>query len=45
MMMAFYLFMACVLIQVFFSYVYPVQHTEQSEKLYWKSIFEPLESS
>lgn len=44
MMMAFYLFMACVLIQVFFSYVYPVQHTEQSEKLYWKSIFEPLES-
>ncbi len=42
MMMAFYLFMACVIIQVILSYVFPVQHTEDSEKLYWKSIREPL---
>ncbi|MBS1577286.1 MAG: sodium:solute symporter [Bacteroidetes bacterium] len=42
MMMAFYLFMACVIIQVILSYVFPVQHTEDSEKLYWKSIWEPL---
>ncbi len=44
MMMAFYLFCACVFIQVVFSYVYPVQHTEESNKLYWKSIWEPLQS-
>ncbi|MBS1577271.1 MAG: sodium:solute symporter [Bacteroidetes bacterium] len=42
MMMAFYLFMACVIIQVILSYIFPVQHTEDSEKLYWKSIWEPL---
>ena len=44
MMMAFYLFCACVFTQVLFSYIYPVQHTEQSSKLYWKSIWEPLQS-
>lgn len=44
MMMAFYLLCICVLIQVIFSYAYPVQHTEQSEKLYWKSLWEPLHS-
>ena len=44
MMMAFYLFVACFLMQVGFSYIYPVQHTAESEKLYWKSIGEPLES-
>ena len=44
MIMAFYLFCACVLMQVVFSYIYPVQHTEQSEKLYWKSIREPLQA-
>jgi SSS family solute:Na+ symporter len=44
MMMAFYLFMACFAMQVVFSYVYPVQHTQQSEKLYWKSFLEPLQS-
>jgi SSS family solute:Na+ symporter len=42
MMMAFYLFVACVFMQVIFSYLYPVQHTEQSSKLYWKSVLEPL---
>jgi SSS family solute:Na+ symporter len=44
MMMAFYLFCICVVIQVVFSYLYPVQHTAQSDVLYWKSIWEPLQS-
>ncbi|MBE9583441.1 sodium/solute symporter [Mucilaginibacter sp. JRF] len=42
MMMAFYLFSACVLMQVIFSYIYPVQHTIDSEKLYWNSPFDAL---
>ncbi|WP_316827334.1 sodium:solute symporter [Pedobacter miscanthi] len=44
MMMAFYLFCACVFVQVLFSYLYPVKHTAQSEVLYWKSVWEPLKS-
>jgi len=40
--MAFYLFCICVLLQVTFSYIYPVRHTAESEGLYWKSITEPL---
>lgn len=44
MMMAFYLFCLCVLTQVVFSYIYPVKHTAQSEVLYWKSLWEPLQS-
>ena len=44
MMMAFYLFCACVLMQVVFSYIYPVQHNGQSSKLYWKSVWEPLQA-
>nr|WP_068886865.1 sodium:solute symporter [Pedobacter panaciterrae] len=43
MMMAFYLFCTCVIIQVSFSYVYPVQHTKESAELYWKSPLEPLQ--
>ncbi|MDP9080182.1 MAG: sodium:solute symporter [Bacteroidota bacterium] len=43
MMMAFYLFSICVVIQIFFSVVYPVQHTAESSKLYWRSIWEPLQ--
>lgn len=43
MMMAFYLFCTCVVIQVSFSYIYPVQHTEESAQLYWKSPLEPLQ--
>lgn len=35
MMMAFYLFCACVLLQVILSYKYPVVHTVVSDKLYW----------
>jgi SSS family solute:Na+ symporter len=44
MMMAFYLFCICVLVQVFFSYVYPVKHTAESDTLYWRSPLEPLQS-
>ncbi|UKJ09315.1 sodium:solute symporter [Solitalea lacus] len=42
MMMAFYLFCICTLLQIGLSYVYPVQHTAESSKLYWKSPLEPL---
>ncbi|MEI9958897.1 MAG: sodium/solute symporter [Ferruginibacter sp.] len=42
MMMAFYLFCVCLIMQVVFSYVYPVQHTKESEELYWKNWKEPL---
>jgi len=42
MMMAFYLFVACLIIQVLFSFVYPVAHTRVSDGLYWKSPLEPL---
>lgn len=42
MMMAFYLFCICVCLQIIFSLVYPVQHTADSERLYWKSLREPL---
>src|SRR5215471_1254796 len=42
MMMAFYLCVACIIIQVILSYVYPVVHTEESKMLYWKSPLEPL---
>ena len=42
MMMAFYLFAACLLIQVGFSFIYPAQHTEASATLYWRSPLEPL---
>jgi SSS family solute:Na+ symporter len=41
MMMAFYLFCFCLFIQISTSYIYPVQHTEVSEKLYWEN---PLEA-
>ena len=44
MMMAFYLFCACVLLQVLLSYIFPVQHTPVSDVLYWKSPLEPLSS-
>lgn len=43
MMMAFYLFMACMAIQLFTSYRYPVVHTAESKTLYWRSPLEPLQ--
>lgn len=42
MMMAFYLFLTCMIIQIILSYWYPVQHNAESEQLYWKSSLEPL---
>lgn len=42
MMMAFYLFCTCVILQVTFSIIYPVVHTEESSALYWKSWKSPL---
>jgi len=42
MMMAFYLFLLCVVVQVSFSYIYPVQHTAISKTLYWKNPLDPL---
>lgn len=44
MVMAFYLFCICMFLQVSFSYIYPVQHTAESSKLYWKTPLEPLKS-
>lgn len=45
MMMAFYLFCACVAMQVIFSFIYPVVHTTESSTLYWKSWRSPLAAS
>ncbi len=42
LMMAFYLFCACLAMQIIWSYMYPVVHTEESNKLYWKNPLEPL---
>jgi SSS family solute:Na+ symporter len=44
MMMAFYLFCICFIMQVFLSYLFPVQHTKESARLFWKSPWEPLRS-
>lgn len=44
MMMAFYLFCSCVALQLILSYIFPVQHTESSAVLFWKSPLEPLSS-
>jgi len=42
MMMAFYLFIACVIMQVCLAYYFPVHHTAESNTLYWKSPWEPM---
>jgi SSS family solute:Na+ symporter len=42
MMMAFYLLVVCIGLQVTFSFVYPVRHTEESRKLFWSTPFQPL---
>jgi SSS family solute:Na+ symporter len=42
MMMAFYLFLICLFMQITLSFMYPVQHTKESATLYWKSPWEPL---
>lgn len=43
MMMAFYLFCSCLVMQVSFSFLYPGVHTAESSRLYWKSPLEPLQ--
>jgi SSS family solute:Na+ symporter len=45
MMMAFYLFCICVILQVFFTYRYPSPAMARKEKLYWTSLREPLQST
>jgi len=42
MMMAVYLFCICVILQVTFSYMYPICQTTKNKQLYWKSPIEPL---
>lgn len=44
MMMAFYLFCACVGMQVTLSFIYPVQHTAESRQLYWETPLKPLQA-
>lgn len=42
LMVAFYLFLVCVVLQVVLSFVFPVQHTPESRDLYWESPLAPL---
>ena len=44
MMMAFYLFCICLLMQVTFSYIYPTTGSPAGDRLYWNSLTEPLQS-
>ena len=43
MMIAFYLFAICMVMQITFSYIYPVQPTAESAALTWRSPLEPLQ--
>lgn len=43
LMVAFYLFLVCVVLQVVLSFVFPVQHTAESRGLYWESPLAPLQ--
>ena len=42
MMMAFWMFCACVAMQVTFSLIWPAGEKERASKLYWETPFEPL---
>ncbi|MES2265642.1 MAG: sodium:solute symporter [Bacteroidota bacterium] len=42
MMMAFYLFVFCAMLQTAITLAYPASHTVESSKLYWRSPFESL---
>jgi SSS family solute:Na+ symporter len=44
MMMAFYLFVFCLVVQVSLSFIFPVKHTIESVKLYWRSPLAALQS-
>jgi SSS family solute:Na+ symporter len=43
MMMAFYLFLVCVLLQVLFSFLWPGGQSSGGTPLYWSSPLEPLQ--
>jgi SSS family solute:Na+ symporter len=45
MMMAFYMLLACVLLQVVFTLAWPKGAAEDPERLYWKHPFDALQSS
>jgi len=45
MMMAFYLFCICFIMQITLSHLFPMQHTSESARLYWKSPWEPLQGA
>ncbi|MBS0030910.1 sodium:solute symporter [Chitinophaga sp. 22321] len=42
LMVAFYLFVVCMLLQVTLSFAFPMQHTPESSRLYWESPLAPL---
>lgn len=42
MMMAFYLFVICVVMQIILSFVFPAIHKRDNADLYWRSPWEPL---
>ena len=42
MMMAFYLFCVCIIMQIVLSFVFPVSHTSESKDFFWKNVLEPL---
>lgn len=44
MMMAFYLFVFCAVLQIGVTLAYPATYTVESSKLYWKSPFQSLQS-
>ena len=43
LMISFYLFVAYMVLMAIVSFIYPHQHTQESEKLYWKTPYEALQ--
>ena len=44
MMMAFYLFCVCLIMQISFTWLFPAPIKREAGRLYWRSLKEPLES-
>ncbi|WP_160714229.1 sodium:solute symporter [Chitinophaga solisilvae] len=44
MMMAFYLFVVCVILQICFTFIFPADVHTKDSGLYWKGFLEPLQS-
>ncbi|NSL90821.1 sodium/solute symporter [Chitinophaga sp. Mgbs1] len=44
MMMAFYLFVVCVILQICFTFIFPADGHTKDSSLYWKGCLEPLQS-